>query len=78
MLCELRDSRDPETGSRFTIKVYRSEKRADGAGSWTHSRITLSPDSTDTSFEALVLDAAEGKRLSVLGRLVEVLGFPEG
>jgi len=42
VLVQLRDTTDPETGERFTVKRYESEKSRDG-GSWRHGTITLQP-----------------------------------
>lgn len=42
VLVSLRDTTDPETGDRYTVKRYVSEKAADG-DSWQHTRITLKP-----------------------------------
>ncbi|HQN14306.1 MAG TPA: DUF2075 domain-containing protein, partial [Quisquiliibacterium sp.] len=36
---------DPETGGRYTIKRYTSEKLPSEEGGWRHERITLHPDS---------------------------------
>lgn len=49
---------DPETGGRFTIKVYSSEKTATADGGWEHQRITLNPDSDRPDFQPIVIDAA--------------------
>lgn len=51
---------DPETGGRYTVKVYRSEKVEDAAGEWRHSRIVLSPDSDRPEFAPIVIQADEG------------------
>jgi hypothetical protein len=34
---------DSETGGRYTVKRYESEKGADESGGWRHTRVTLSP-----------------------------------
>jgi len=65
---------DAETGGSFTVKKYYSEKVAteDGAG-WAHQRIQLLPESTDSSFQPIVLGADERDAVRVLAELVVVL-----
>jgi DUF2075 family protein len=52
---------DPETGGRYTVKVYRSEKGPAEEGGWRHERITLHPDSDRPEFEPIGIDAREGE-----------------
>jgi uncharacterized protein len=54
-----RDIADEDTGGRFTIKMYSSEKVAADDGVWRHRRITLSPDSTVSSYQPKVLDVGD-------------------
>jgi hypothetical protein len=49
---------DPETGGRYTVKVYSSEKVGTADGGWEHQRITLSPDSDRPEYQPIVIDAA--------------------
>lgn len=70
VLVQLRDATDPETGHRYTVKRYESEKRANG-DSWRHERITLKPANPD--FEPIVLTDTEQGALQVVAELVEVL-----
>ena len=70
VLVQLRDATDPETGQRYTIKRYKSEK-ADEGDSWRHVKITLEPVNPD--FEPIVLTGADEVELQVLAELVEVL-----
>ncbi|MCK6684713.1 MAG: HsdR family type I site-specific deoxyribonuclease [Thermoanaerobaculia bacterium] len=71
VLVELRDATDPETGERFTVKRYESEKSASGEDSWRHSRITLKPLNPD--FPPIILPPGEGERLNVVAEFIEVL-----
>ena len=71
MLVQLRDATDPETGYRYTVKRYESEKAVKG-DSWRHERITLKPVNPD--FEPIVLTDADRGELDVVAELVEVLG----
>jgi len=70
VLVKLRDAIDPETGQRYTVKRYRSEKAAAG-DSWRHEKITLEPFNRD--FDPIVLTGGEGDELQVIAELVEVL-----
>ena len=71
VLVQLHDEVDPETGERYTVKRYESEKASAG-GSWRHTRITLKPANPD--YPPIVLSPDQGERLQVVAELVEVLG----
>lgn len=71
VLVQLRDTADPETGERYTVKRYTSEKVKNG-DSWRHSRITLKP--VNPNFQPIVLTSTEEGELQVVAELVEVLG----
>ena len=70
VLVELRDTTDPETGQRYTVKRYESEKAADG-DLWRHERITLKP--VNPEFAPIVLTGLAGDEIDVVAELVEVL-----
>ena len=70
VLVQLRDSVDPETGQRYTVKRYESQK-AQANDSWQHTRITLKP--ANPSFEPIVLTDTNNGELQVIAELVEVL-----
>jgi len=73
VLVELRDALDPETGERYTVKRYRSEKVA-GTGPdavWRHVRITLEP--LNSAFEPLELKVEDEERLTVVAEFLQVL-----
>jgi phage repressor protein C with HTH and peptisase S24 domain len=60
-----------EAGSdRYTVKRYRSEKRQNDAGEWSHARIRLEP--LNPAFEAWDLDPQED-RYRILAEFVQVL-----
>ena len=71
VLVQLRDATDPETGQRYTVKRYKSEKARKG-DSWRHAKITLNPVNPD--FEPIVLTHADEGDLRVIAELVDVLG----
>ncbi len=74
VLVEMRDTADPESGERYTVKRYESgEAGGGGDGSWRHTKITLKPFNPD--FEPIVLTGAEDEgSLQVVAEVVEVLG----
>lgn len=71
VLVQLREATDPETGQRYTIKRYESEKATMG-DSWRHDRISLKP--TNSEFEPIVLTGEDDGQMRVLAEFVEVLG----
>ena len=71
VLVQLREATDPETGQRYTVKRYKSEKAKEG-DSWRHVEITL--NSVNPDFESIVLTGADEGELQVIAELVKVLG----
>ena len=72
VLVRLRDTTDPETGARYTVKRYESEKAGDADGpAWTHTKITLKPLNPD--FDPIVLTGADEGEAAVVAELVEVV-----
>ena len=71
VLVQLRDATDPESGERYTVKRYESEK-AQAGDSWRHEKITLKPVNPD--FKPIVLTGADEGELQVIAEFVEVLG----
>ena len=74
VLVILRDSVDPETGGRLTVKRYESEKVVDDEGNFSHTCIQLHP--LNPAYKPIVLAGAEEGTLTVAGEFVEVLGNP--
>ena len=70
VLVQLRDATDPETGQRYTIKRYHSEKIQYG-DSWRHDVITLQPNNPE--FEPMVLTERDEGELQVVAELLEVI-----
>ena len=70
VLVQLRDAVDPETGERFTVKRYESEK-VQIEGSWRHTKITLKP--LNPEFEAIELTDVQEGQVQVIAECVEVL-----
>ena len=71
VLVQLLDATDPESGQRYTVKRYQSDKASDG-DAWRHTTITLKPLNRD--FAPIVLTGAEEGQLQVVAEVVDVLG----
>ena len=74
VLVQLRDTIDPETGARYTLKRYESELAADD-DSWRHSKITLKP--TNPEFHPIVLTEANEGDVAVVAEFLEVVLAPD-
>lgn len=74
VLVQHRAVTDPETGGRYTVKQYHSEKRGDDVGGWQHERITLLPLSNDPAFKPIVLEPTEEGAVAVIAEWVAVVG----
>ena len=71
VLVQLRDAVDPDTGERFTVKRYRSEKTADEDG-WRHVRVVLEPSNPE--FRPIELKIEDEGSVAVVAELVDVIG----
>ncbi|MDP2182403.1 MAG: DEAD/DEAH box helicase [Actinomycetota bacterium] len=70
VLAELRDGVDPESGERYTVKRYGSEK-VDSGGGWRHLRVTLKPE--NPGFEPIVLAASDESEVAVVAEFIAVV-----
>jgi SOS-response transcriptional repressor LexA len=61
---------DQGGNDRYTVKRYRSEKRENEGGAWSHQRIHLEP--LNPAFDAWDLDPQED-RYRILAEFVQVL-----
>ena len=71
VLVQLRDAIDPETGERYTVKRYESEKTEEG-DSWRHARITLKPNNPE--YAPIEFTGTDEGQIQVVAEIVEVLG----
>lgn len=71
VLVELLDSVDPETGERYTVKRYESEKVEDEGG-WRHVRVSLRP--LNPEFDPIEITANDDADVTVRGEFVAVVG----
>lgn len=74
VLVALRDSVDPETARRLTVKQYWSERQFDAEGNPEHVRIELR--ALNPRFAPIVITQAEEDSIRVLGEWVGVLPRP--
>jgi SOS-response transcriptional repressor LexA len=72
VLVELADRKDPETGQRFTVKRYESEKATSEDGAWRHTRILLKP--LNPAYEPIELTTEDEGSVRVVAVFVEVVG----
>jgi hypothetical protein len=72
VLVELLDTADPETGQRYTVKRYESEKATSEEGTWRHVKVVLRPN--NPAFEPIVLTADDEDSVRVVAEMVQVLG----
>jgi SOS-response transcriptional repressor LexA len=73
VLVQLRDAADPDTGERYTVKRYQSEK-VEVDGTLRNARITLKPLNPD--FEPIILTDDDEGVLRVVAEFLEVLITP--
>ena len=73
VLVENRDIQDPDFNSAFTVKTYSSEKSINDNGVWSHTSIMLRPNSTDSSYQDIVLNEEDARGMKIIGEFVKVL-----
>jgi hypothetical protein len=79
VVAEIPDFADPETGGRYTVKVYRSTKKSPDDGiedDWEHEEILLEPASWDSGFGAIRMSAEQTREFRPVGELVAILAAP--
>jgi len=72
LLVQLHEMTDPETGGRYTVKRYQSEKAVSEDGTWRHIKITLKP--INPEFKPIEFMADDENEVRVIAELIEVLG----
>ena len=71
VLAQLHAERDPESGERYTVKRYESEKSTDADGTWRHVRITLRPLNRD--FAPIVLTVDDEGAVAIIAEFLALL-----
>lgn len=74
VLAQHRDIQDTELGGGFTVKLYKTLREEPDDGTWRTTKVILRPDSTDPSFEPIVLERLGEGELTIIAEMVEVLG----
>lgn len=70
LLVEHHDITDPDTHSRYTVKMYRSEKRQE-EDSWHHEKILLEP--INKEYEPIIITEDRASEFRVIAEFVAVL-----
>ena len=65
VLVELTDIQDPDSGSSYTVKEYRSKKKFIDE-QWSHQLIQLKPLSFDSKYSDIIIEEDELRQLKVL------------
>src|SRR5204863_7682055 len=73
VLVRMQDGVDPETGERYTVKQYQSNKLRDGA-SWKHQTIKLKPINPAYSVIELTTSGNEARFVVVAEFVENILG----
>jgi SOS-response transcriptional repressor LexA len=68
---QLLNETDPETGQRFTVKRYESEKATDRDGTWRHVQVRLKP--LNPAFAEIVLTPEDEGNVGVIAEFVAAL-----
>ena len=71
VLAKMLSALDPDTGQRFTVKRYRSEKSVNEDG-WRHLSIVLEPLNPD--YEPIELTGEDESPVEPIAELIEVIG----
>lgn len=74
VLVEHSNIQDPDFGSGYTVKEYRSKKGTTEEG-WHHQSITLKPLSTDNSYKDIIIEKDELSSFQVIGIFEGVLSY---
>ena len=72
VLVENIDIHDQDFNSAFTIKTYSSEKVVTEEG-WVHTSIVLRPNSFDSSYENIIINAENGASMRVVGEFISII-----
>lgn len=71
VLVQLRSETDPESGARYTVKRYESEKSFNDDDTWRHVKITLKP--LNSTFSPIVLAEEDEGSIDVVAEFLQVL-----
>jgi hypothetical protein len=74
LLVQHREIQDTELGGHFTLKRYHSEKARHADGTWKHTRIVLSPETTAEGYEPIVIEASGDEEVRVIAEWLGPVG----
>ncbi|HKI02983.1 MAG TPA: HsdR family type I site-specific deoxyribonuclease [Thermoanaerobaculia bacterium] len=74
VLVQHREIQDTDLGGHFTLKRYHSEKAQNPDGTWQHTRIVLSPDTTAEGYEPIVIEASGDEEVRMIAEWLGVVG----
>jgi type I restriction enzyme R subunit len=66
VLVQHREIQDTDLGGHFTLKKYHSEKSQNPDGTWEHTRIVLSPETSAGCYEPIVIEASGDEEVRVI------------
>ena len=69
-----REIQDGDLGGHFTLKRYHSAKAQNPDGTWEHTRIVLSPDTTADGYEPIVIEASGDEEVRMIAEWLGVVG----
>ena len=73
VVAQHRSIEDPDLSGAYTVKLYSSEKRESEEGGWTHTRVSLMPDSDDPSYQTLEIDESKSGEVRIVAELIAIL-----
>ncbi len=68
VLAQLVGSTDPETGGRYTVKKYQSQKTTNEDGQWEHTGIQLLP--LNPEFKPIVIQPHDAESMEIIAEFV--------
>jgi len=71
VLAQLVGSTDPETGGRYTVKKYQSQKTIHEDGQWEHTGIQLLP--LNPAFKPIVIQPSDAESMKIVAEFVGLM-----
>lgn len=71
VLVQHNNAEDPESGGKYSIKKYKSKKKFDEDGSWSHEQIILEP--LNNEFKPIIIDNADEGEFIVIAELITTI-----
>lgn len=71
VLAQLSESADPETGKRYSVKLYRSQKAPSQEHGWEHTQIQLLPLNPD--YSPIPITQADAESTEIVAEFIRIL-----